>query len=40
MTISNKKLTELTKQPLLAIISTVNPDGSPQSTPVWYRYDG
>ena len=27
------------EQPLLAILSTVNRDGSPQSTPVWYMYD-
>ena len=26
------------EQPLLAILSTVNRDGSPQSTPVWYMY--
>ncbi len=26
-------------QPLLAILSTVNRDGSPQSTPVWYMYE-
>ena len=38
--IREKQLEELTKQPLLAVLSTVNPDGTPQATPVWYHYDG
>jgi PPOX class probable F420-dependent enzyme len=28
------------EQRLLAILTTVGPDGSPQATPVWYLYDG
>lgn len=38
--ISQDKLTDFTREPLLAIVTTVNPDGSPQATPVWYDYDG
>lgn len=26
--------------PLLGVIGTVNPDGSPHVVPLWYRYDG
>ena len=40
MTISQDELTAFTQKPLLAVITTVNPDGSPQATPVWYDYDG
>ena len=35
-----EQLEEVTKVPVLAILATVNPDGSPQATPVWYEYDG
>ena len=35
-----EQLTEITKPPLLGILTTVNPDGSPQATPIWYLYDG
>ena len=31
---------ELTREPRLAVLATVNPDGSPQATPLWYHYDG
>ena len=31
---------ELTREPLLAVLATVNPDGTPQATPLWYHYDG
>jgi len=34
------KIEQFAGQPLLAILTTVNADGSPQSTPVWYLYDG
>ena len=33
------EIARFAEQPLLAILSTVNRDGSPQSTPVWYMYD-
>ena len=33
------EIARFAEQPLLAILSTVNQDGSPQSTPVWYLYD-
>lgn len=35
-----EQLTEITRPKLLAVLSTVNLDGSPQATPVWYLYDG
>ena len=38
--ITADRLDELTREPLLAVLSTVNPDGIPQSTPLWYHYDG
>ena len=34
------EIEQFAEQPLLAILTTVNADGSPQSTPVWYLYDG
>ena len=34
------ELEEITARPLVAVLATLNPDGSPQATPVWYRYDG
>ena len=37
---SPEQLTEITKPPILAVLSTANADGSPQATPVWYLYDG
>ena len=35
-----QQLLEITKPPLLGILSTVNPSGTPQATPIWYLYDG
>ena len=35
-----QRLLKITKAPLLGILSTVNPSGSPQATPIWYLYDG
>ncbi len=40
MTITPEKLKELTDEPLLAVLATVNPSGTPQATPLWYHYDG
>ena len=40
MEITPTELREFTEKPLLAVLSTVNPDGSPQATPLWYHYDG
>jgi PPOX class probable F420-dependent enzyme len=40
MTIAVQQLREITKTPLIAILATVNPSGSPQATPIWYDYDG
>ena len=34
------ELKEITEQPLVGILATVNPDGSAQATPIWYLYDG
>jgi len=39
MALTSEHLAQLTRRPLLAVLSTVNPDGSPQSTPVWYEFD-
>ena len=33
------QLAEITKAPVLGILTTVNPDGSPQATPVYYVYE-
>ena len=40
MEITPTELREFTEKPLLAVLSTVNPDGSPQATPLWHHYDG
>ena len=40
MPIDRDQLEEFTQAPLLAVLSTVNPNGTPQATPVWYEYDG
>ena len=40
MPITDEQLRQFTEEPLLGILATVNPDGSPQATPVWYSYDG
>ena len=40
MTITREQLNELTDEPLLAVLATVNPSGTPQATPLWYHYDG
>ncbi len=31
---------DLLERPLLAVLATVMPDGSPQATPLWFDYDG
>jgi PPOX class probable F420-dependent enzyme len=31
---------ELLREPLTAVLSTIGPDGQPQSTAVWYLVDG
>lgn len=31
---------DLLIRPLLAVLATVMPDGSPQATPLWFDYDG
>jgi PPOX class probable F420-dependent enzyme len=31
---------DLTDHPIVISLATVNPDGQPQLTPVWYHYDG
>ena len=40
MKLTPEQLLEITKPPVLGILTTVNPDGSPQATPLWYDYDG
>ena len=31
---------DLLQKPAFANLATLNPDGSPQVTPVWFEYDG
>jgi PPOX class probable F420-dependent enzyme len=31
---------DLLERPLLAVLATAMPDGSPQATPLWFDYDG
>ena len=31
---------ELLRQPLISHLATLRPDGSPQSNPVWFDWDG
>ncbi len=40
MPITEQELKRTTDEPLLAVLATVNPDGTPQATPLWYHYDG
>ncbi len=40
MAITPEKLKEITDEPLLAVLATVDPGGTPQATPLWYHYDG
>lgn len=40
MTIPSEQLKEITDRPLLGVLATVNPSGTPQATPLWYHYDG
>ena len=40
MPMTPEQLTEYTSRPLLAVLTTINPSGSPQATPIWYYYDG
>ena len=35
-----EEMQDLLEQPLVASLSTLMPDGSPQVTPVWFDYDG
>jgi PPOX class probable F420-dependent enzyme len=35
-----KPYLDLLERPLLAILATLMPDGSPQATPLWFDYDG
>ncbi len=40
MAMTREELSEITRPPILGVLATVNPDGSPQATPIWYYYDG
>lgn len=40
MPITHEQLKQITDRPLLAVLATVNPSGTPQATPLWYHYDG
>ena len=39
MELTLDKLRAITERPIVAILATVNPSGSPQATPIWYLYD-
>jgi PPOX class probable F420-dependent enzyme len=36
---TSHQLFEYLSQPLIAKLATVNPDGSPQLSPIWFHYD-
>ena len=38
--LTQQELKKLTEPTLVGILATVNKDGSPQATPIWYLYDG
>src|SRR2546425_6582927 len=40
MTVLAPDVTEFLRQPNVAALSTVRPEGRPHVTPVWYEYDG
>ena len=40
MQLTPEELREIMELPMLGILATVNLDGSPQATPIWYDYDG
>ncbi len=35
-----EEIDDLLNKPLPAVVATVNPDGTPQLTPIWYDWDG
>jgi len=35
-----EKYLDLLQRPLLAILSTIMPDGGPQASPLWFDFDG
>ncbi len=35
-----KRYRDLFERPLLAVLATAMPDGSPQATPLWFDFDG
>ena len=40
MQVTPELVEELTRPPLLAVLSTMNPAGAPRAMPVFYEYDG
>lgn len=40
MTVLAPEVEEFIKEPHVAALSTIRPDGRPHMTPVWYEYDG
>ena len=40
ITVTPKALKLFTENPILAVLSTTNQNGTPQSTPLWYNYNG
>ena len=40
ITVTPKTLKLFTENPILAVLSTTNQNGTPQSTPLWYNYNG
>ena len=37
---TDRELAEFLRRPLVVSLTTIRPDGSPHSTPVWFAYDG
>ena len=38
--LTSEELIELTKDPHIAVLVSVTPQGEPRTTPCWYEYDG
>jgi len=39
MALSEKQIEAFLKEPNVAVVATVRPDGSPHAVPTWYQYE-
>ena len=37
--LSQREIDELVREPVISVLSTIRPDGSPHMTPVWHLWD-